>query len=231
MLGKDARDFVVKRALFYRNIKNQTLVAELLTAMASELGDKRLIVDVLGGRNQRGIEAVRIIVKDFKKSGMQSIGDYYRCSYPGKAEQILLGAGQQQVEEPKQVQPRAEEPKQVTFQVKIQPTVAQDRPADVEDLIAPRQPKPSADDRLSYVASCVAKWTKVPVERALKMDRDLIDRLIAFADANADKATVSDVCRACESMLRDRALNIQFPLEILTMHKDELLKRSLSPGK
>ncbi|MFH0862277.1 MAG: hypothetical protein V1875_04525 [Candidatus Altiarchaeota archaeon] len=85
------RQFVCKRIRFYRDLTDQTLVANLLDAMASDLSDRGIIMDVLAGRNARGVRVVRMLLADFKESGMNDIGDYYIRYYRGKAEKLLKG--------------------------------------------------------------------------------------------------------------------------------------------
>jgi len=215
-LDLESRNFVTRRALFYRSIKDQTLVAELLEAMASELPDKKIIVNVLEGKNRRGVEAVRIIVRDFKKSGVQSIGEYYKSSYPGKAGQILLGVKEK---------PKVEFTSMV---VEVKPEIK-----DAEYMITPPETKPRASfDERGYVASEISRWTNTPIERVLKLDKDLIDRIIEFAGENSDKGVdVKGVCRAVESMFQDKSLGVHFPLEVFFSHKDELLRRLRKDGQ
>ena len=238
-LDERAKDFVVKRALFYRAIVDRTLAAELLTVMASEVRDKKLITDVLEGKSQRGATAVRIIIADFKRSGMQAIKEYYNRFYLGKAEQILTGILEKPPvgddEAPKAsaipTTPAKLEEKAVVSEKAVQPPKpAQD--LEIEEIIkptaAPSSPKKSKEDRIKYVAAEVSKWVNMPVEKVMAVEDDLVERIIAFTDLNADKGfTEEDVCRACDAMLKEPALGINFPLEILASHKDELLDRIL----
>lgn len=90
-LDDEGRRFVSDRIRFYADLGNQTLVANLLSAMASDLQDKGAVLDVLAGRNARGVKVVRMLVSDFRESGMEDIGDYYNRYYRGKAEKLLRG--------------------------------------------------------------------------------------------------------------------------------------------
>ena len=237
-----ARGFVTKRAILYRRVKDKTLVAELLNVMATELPDKKPIVEVLEGRNRRGVEAVRIILRDFKSSGMQSIKDFYMRFYYAKADQILLGV-RQDVMAGSNIEPKMNPPMSPPvgvpqrIEILLQEPDSQKSPdarvSDAEYIVSvplpPAKSPPPQEERLMSIASEVSRWTNLPVGRVIKMDRDLLDRIIAFSDSNAGKGvTDKDVITACDGMLKDRKLGIQFPLEILTLHKDELLSRALS---
>ena len=90
-LDPKGRQFVCERIRFYRDLTNQTLVAKLLDAMASDLSDKGIVMDVLAGRNTRGVKVVRMLLADYKESGMDDIRDYYIRYYRGKAKKLLMG--------------------------------------------------------------------------------------------------------------------------------------------
>src|SRR3989338_9535036 len=87
-----SQELIRKRALQFRHLKDMNLVAELLIAISSELGDKKseVITSILIDQNKEGVEFIRNIVGDYKNSGLKtSIGSFYRTKYLGRAKELV----------------------------------------------------------------------------------------------------------------------------------------------
>lgn len=91
LLDIKSRKKVNEKIVFYRGLLCQNIAAQLLNEMSSELGDKRIIVEVLEGKNQLGAEAIREIIEDYSRSGIPTVKEYYRLRHSGKAQEILSG--------------------------------------------------------------------------------------------------------------------------------------------
>ncbi|MFH1055986.1 MAG: hypothetical protein V1744_07845 [Candidatus Altiarchaeota archaeon] len=94
-LDPDSQEQIRRRASQFRRLKDMGLVAELLIAVASELGDGKsdVIASIIDGRNPDGEEFVRKVVIAYKKSGMKTdIGEFYRKNYTGGIAAFLAGS-------------------------------------------------------------------------------------------------------------------------------------------
>jgi len=196
-LDSQSQELVKKRAIQFRHLKDMGLVAELLIAIATELGDKKseVITAILTDQNKEGIEFVSNIVRDYKNSGLKtSIGGFYRTKYLGRAKGLI-----------KKTDYVAEIPK-----------------------VGITTPK-TRDDRIQAIAQSLTLWEKTSVERVLKTEMDVIEKIMSIADENSDKGlTDIDICKACEDMIMDEKHESKFHLEALHEdHRAELIKRAV----
>lgn len=79
----------LKRVLYYRDIRNMTLAAELLNLMADEVSDKKKILNILQGKNPLGHTQVARLIRAFRESDSEDIREYYLKNFQGRADEIL----------------------------------------------------------------------------------------------------------------------------------------------
>ncbi|VVB52435.1 Uncharacterised protein [uncultured archaeon] len=100
-LDQQTQSYVIGRIRKDQEIRNTALIAELLMAMAEELGpEKPAYMDpVIASQRQDVAENLANIALEYKKSGVAtSIKDFYKIKYGGKSREILTS--QLQIQKP-----------------------------------------------------------------------------------------------------------------------------------
>jgi len=240
-LDPTAKEFVEKRAKSMKQMRAIALVGHTVVLIKNELGTDadRILTPILTGEDASGAAAIRSIVADYLTTGRgMDLREFYKRKYAGKAREILAqpSSGEANI-----IKKTALREKKILSQIggsktsattnmpALEKQIAASKTRKITPMIQPHVEGLSYKDRVVELALLISQWEKISPEKAIKTERDLIDKIIKIADENREKGiTDADICLAAENIVSDEFHEAQFHLEALhENHREELIKRAL----